>query len=46
MEALAIPLTYLELIERIPIPKEQLKLILREMQLTQKIQLIDGKFYR
>ncbi|MFM7388660.1 MAG: ATP-dependent DNA helicase RecQ [Bacteroidota bacterium] len=45
MNALQMPLTYLELIERIPIPKAQLIRILRDLQLTQKIQLIDGKFY-
>jgi ATP-dependent DNA helicase RecQ len=46
LEALSIPLGYLELIERIPLPKDDLKLVIRDMQLTQKIQLIDGKFYR
>ena len=46
LEALNIPLGYLELIERIPLPKEALKRVIRDMQLTQKIQLIDGKFYR
>lgn len=46
IEALSIPLGYLELIERIPLPKEALKRVIRDMQLTQKIQLIDGKFYR
>ena len=46
LDALAIPIGYLELIERIPIAQDQLKHVLRDMQLTQKIQLIDGKFYR
>ena len=46
LEALSIPLGYLELLERIPLPKDDLKLVIRDMQLTQKIQLIDGKFYR
>ena len=46
LEALNIPLGYLELLERIPIPTDDLKLVIRDMQLTQKIQLIDGKFYR
>jgi ATP-dependent DNA helicase RecQ len=46
LEALTIPLGYLELIERIPLPEEDLKHVIRDMQLTQKIQLIDGKFYR
>jgi hypothetical protein len=43
---LSIPLGYLELLERIPLPTDDLKLVIRDMQLTQKIQLIDGKFYR
>ena len=46
LEALNIPLGYLELLERIPLPTDDLKLVIRDMQLTQKIQLIDGKFYR
>jgi hypothetical protein len=46
LEALTIPLGYLELIERIPLPEADLKRVIRDMQLTQKIQLIDGKFYR
>lgn len=46
LDALVIPIGYLELIERIPIAQDQLKHVLRDMQLTQKIQLIDGKFYR
>ena len=46
LEALSIPLGYLELLERIPLPTDDLKLVIRDMQLTQKIQLIDGKFYR
>ena len=46
LDALTIPLGYLELIERIPLPEEDLKRVIRDMQLTQKIQLIDGKFYR
>lgn len=45
LNALQMPLSYLELLERIPLPKEQLKRILRDLQLSQKIQLIDGKFY-
>lgn len=45
LNALQFPLSYLELVERIPLPKEQLKRILRDLQLSQKIQLIDGKFY-
>lgn len=46
LDALTMPLSFLEILERIPLPKEQLKLVIRDMQLTQKIQLIDGKFYR
>ncbi|MFM7595675.1 MAG: ATP-dependent DNA helicase RecQ [Flavobacteriales bacterium] len=46
LEALSMPLGYLELIERIPLPNEDLKRVIRDMQLSQKIQLIDGKFYR
>ena len=45
INALQMPLSYLELLERIPIPKEQLQRVLRDLQLSQKIQLIDGKFY-
>lgn len=45
-EALQIPLGYKELQERIPLPEGDLKRVIREMQLEQKIQLIDGKFYR
>jgi ATP-dependent DNA helicase RecQ len=45
LEALALPLSYTELCERVPIHKEDLKMLLRNMQLTQKIQLIEGKFY-
>jgi ATP-dependent DNA helicase RecQ len=45
LNALQIPLSYIELLERIPLPKDQLKRILRDLQLSQKIQLIDGKFY-
>ncbi|NDB35753.1 MAG: RecQ family ATP-dependent DNA helicase [Flavobacteriia bacterium] len=45
MEALQMPLSYIELIERVPLPKDELKRILRDLQLRQKIQLIDGKFY-
>jgi ATP-dependent DNA helicase RecQ len=45
LQALEFPLSYIELIERIPIPKDDLKRILRDLQLSQKIQLIDGKFY-
>jgi ATP-dependent DNA helicase RecQ len=45
INALQMPLSYLELLERIPLPKDQLKRILRDLQLSQKIQLIDGKFY-
>lgn len=45
LHALQMPLSYIEIIERIPLPKEQLKRILRDLQLSQKIQLIDGKFY-
>lgn len=45
LSALTIPLSYIELLERIPIPKDDLTFILRSLQLSQKIQLIDGKFY-
>ena len=45
LSALSIPLSYIELLERIPVPKDDLTFILRSLQLTQKIQLIDGKFY-
>jgi len=45
LEALQMPLSYIELIERIPLPKDDLKRILRDLQLRQKIELIDGKFY-
>lgn len=45
INALQMPLSYLELLERVPLPKDQLKRILRDLQLSQKIQLIDGKFY-
>ncbi|MFM7565586.1 MAG: ATP-dependent DNA helicase RecQ [Flavobacteriales bacterium] len=45
LSALQIPLSFIELLERIPVPKDDLTFILRSLQLTQKIQLIDGKFY-
>ncbi|MEI8193573.1 MAG: RecQ family ATP-dependent DNA helicase [Flavobacteriia bacterium] len=46
LDALISPLNFSELQERIPLPKDDLKWAIREMQLEQKIQLIDGKYYR
>lgn len=46
LDALIVPLNFAELQSRIPLTSEALKWAIREMQLEQKIQLIDGKYYR